>query len=206
VGIDISGQSIREAHRRYHQSKYTYPALFYAADCCSTLPELPLRSFDIVTTQFMIHYAFATESSLDRFLQNVRDNLSSPGVWIVTFPDSEQIRIYSNKRSTFGNRLFEIYLPEHTQKILQSDTLCIPCGYSYTFSMRDCIEDMDEFLVSFPFLKEKANAWGMSLKESGLFRDFFHTHRKYSTKKWILDKEELDVIGLYRYAIFSRDN
>lgn len=111
VGVDLSRESVKEAHSRYldvivGKNAYdAFPSIFIVADCGDPLNQLSnilakepslsrLRSrivFDVVSTQFAIHYMFESEKKLRAFLSNVTDRLEDGGVFIGTTIDSDRL-------------------------------------------------------------------------------------------------------------------
>ena len=83
VGIDIAGQSVRDAVKRYGgdggkggaRGPMRFPATFCVGDFCvcdldATLP--PELKFHLVSCQFALHYSFSSEETALRLLRNVR--------------------------------------------------------------------------------------------------------------------------------------
>ena len=111
VGVDLSAASVEEAQRRYKNSvvedlKSTpFPAIFIVADCGDdknlvsdiltrdkSLKSIGERiTYDIVSTQFAIHYMFESDKKLRAFLRNVSDKLVDDGVFIGTTIDSDRL-------------------------------------------------------------------------------------------------------------------
>jgi len=69
--------------------------------------------FDVVSTQFAIHYMFESEQKLRGYLQNVSKRLVDGGVFIGTTIDSDRLvhkirEAGSRKNLTIGNEYFSI--------------------------------------------------------------------------------------------------
>lgn len=69
--------------------------------------------FDVVSTQFAIHYMFESEQKLRGYLQNVSKRLVDGGVFIGTTIDSDRLvhkirEAGSPKNLTIGNEYFSI--------------------------------------------------------------------------------------------------
>ena len=61
--------------------------------------------FDVVSTQFALHYMFESEIKLRAFCRNVSDRLEEGGVFIGTTIDSDRLvhKIRQTKDLTIGN-------------------------------------------------------------------------------------------------------
>jgi mRNA (guanine-N7-)-methyltransferase len=66
--------------------------------------------FDIVSTQFAIHYMFESEAKLRAFFRNVSDRLEPGGFFIGTTVDSEElvfrVRTSGSHNNTIQNDYF----------------------------------------------------------------------------------------------------
>ena len=127
VGVDLSAESVKEAQNRYiktivedaRSANEAFPAIFIVADCGdsqnlvndilekdTSLKKLRSRIvFDVVSTQFAIHYMFESEVKLRAFLNNVTNRLEDGGVFIGTTIDSDRLvhKIRQSKSLTIGN-------------------------------------------------------------------------------------------------------
>ena len=132
VGVDLSKASVEEAQRRYESTvvnqkgdyKSAFPAIFIVVDGGDpnnlltdilkkdpSLKELRQRIvFDVVSTQFALHYFFESEVKLRAFLRNVTDRLEDGGVFIGTTIDSDRLvhKIRQSKNLTIGNDYYQI--------------------------------------------------------------------------------------------------
>lgn len=104
--------------------KSAFPAIFIVADAGDpnnlltdilkkdpSLRELRQRIvFDVVSTQFALHYFFESEVKLRAFLRNVTDRLEEGGVFIGTTIDSDRLvhKIRQSKNLTIGNDYYQI--------------------------------------------------------------------------------------------------
>jgi len=82
-----------------------FPGIFVVADCgdeknlvtdilagAKSLKQLKVKlEFDVVSTQFAIHYMFESEKKLRAFFRNVTDRLADDGVFIGTTIDSDRL-------------------------------------------------------------------------------------------------------------------
>ena len=104
--------------------KLAFPAIFIVADCGDannlvtdvlkkdpSLSKLKQRIvFDVVSTQFALHYFFESEAKLRALLRNVTDRLEEGGVWIGTTIDSDRLvhKIRQSPNLTIGNDFYQI--------------------------------------------------------------------------------------------------
>jgi hypothetical protein len=63
---------------------------------------LASRPFDVVSCQFALHYFFGSRETLERFLDNVVDNLSGGGLFIGTCMDGSAVDEALKKEETLG--------------------------------------------------------------------------------------------------------
>lgn len=79
-----------------------------------SLRSIPQRiMFDIVSTQFAIHYMFESSSKLRAFLRNVTDRLEEDGTFIGTTVDAERVvckirEAGPSQNLTIGNDYYSI--------------------------------------------------------------------------------------------------
>jgi mRNA (guanine-N7-)-methyltransferase len=74
--------------------------------------------FDIVSTQFAIHYMFESEIKLRSFLRNVSDRLEPGGFFIGTTIDSDElvfrVRSSGSNNNKISNDFMTVILPQDT--------------------------------------------------------------------------------------------
>ena len=95
--------------------------------------------FDVVSTQFAIHYMFESEQKLRGYLQNVSKRLTEDGVFIGTTIDSDRLvhkvrEAGGPKNLTIGNEFFSIMFGQDTFR--RNDG---PFGLKYYFYLEDAI-------------------------------------------------------------------
>ena len=119
-----------EARKRYIDSVVTnkkaikFPAIWIVADggdpdnlidgILKQDPDLrklrvPIK-FDLVSTQFAIHYFFESETKLRAFLHNVTDRLEEGGKFIGTTIDSDRLvhKVRQSPNLTIGNDYYQV--------------------------------------------------------------------------------------------------
>ena len=91
TGVDIALESVRrDAVGRYNGGNYPFPAKFIAGDAFTAdlTTHLPVKSYDVISSQFAIHYSWSTETRARRALRNVSQMLRPGGHFIGTTVDS----------------------------------------------------------------------------------------------------------------------
>lgn len=128
----MSKNSVEEAQKRYKDTVMStnqrFPAIFIVADAGDNrnsidniLKDKSLKTikeeirFDIVSTQFAMHYMFESEIKLRGYLHNVSCKLEDGGLFMGTTVDSDRL-VYlireSGKKNnlTIGNKFYSIVM------------------------------------------------------------------------------------------------
>lgn len=96
VGIDIAEMSIEDAKKRYADMRRpNFKADFFAFDAFHNnlkQLDLPIESFDALSSQFAYHYSFETEESAEISIRNVSSHLKSGGFFFGTTTNAELIK------------------------------------------------------------------------------------------------------------------
>ncbi|KAA6374830.1 MAG: putative mRNA cap guanine N7 methyltransferase [Streblomastix strix] len=144
VGIDNSLQSLKEARDRYNKdiSRNNFRLQLIEADFCihgisSLLGE---RKMQLVSSQFALHYAFATGYTARRYFSTIQKSLEYGYRFIATFPNA--IKIVKNIQDSpshrfFGNRYFSVTF---------DNPFLARYGAKYRFRLDGAV-NADEFLV-----------------------------------------------------------
>ena len=129
-----------------------------------------LSKFNLISSQFSIHYYFKDQLTLHQYLQNISDNCMSGGYFIGTCYDG--MLIYNdleryNKieyHDDFKNKIYSIikkynikdfnYNPEDTQNML---------GIKIDVYMDSIGKYIEEYLVNFDYFIDKMKEFGFSL-------------------------------------------
>lgn len=139
--------------------------------------------FDVVSTQFAIHYMFEKEEKLRSFFRNVTDRLEDGGVFIGTTIDSDRLvhKIRQSKDLTIGNDFYQI--------VFGQDTFTSSFGLKYYFYLEGAIGQkqisdgkprlVPEFLVCWDILEKIAAEYGLTL----MFRMNFHEYFAQQTSE-----------------------
>jgi mRNA (guanine-N7-)-methyltransferase len=88
-GVDAVPQRIEEAIERHRGLRCMFAAAFEIGDF--SRPLYLQSSYDFVSCQFALHYAWESEASAMQLLRNAVDVLSPGGAIVLTFPDAERI-------------------------------------------------------------------------------------------------------------------
>ena len=138
--------------------------------------------FDIVSTQFAIHYMFESEQKLRGYLANVTDRLVDGGTFIGTTIDSDRL-VHKVREAgiennlTIGNEYFSIKFGQDYFKRGAG-----AFGLKYYFYLADAIGKrmisgpilyVDEFLVPFDKFEEIALEYGLKLEKKTNFHEYF---------------------------------
>ena len=185
--------------QRAYSQKFAKPfsAIFIVSDAChgeqgsidqilnEEQPKLNIKDkimFDIVSTQFAIHYMFEDELKLRGYLQNVSKRLLEGGLFIGTTIDADRL-VHKVREAgiennlTIGNEFYSIVFGQDNFRRSQG-----PFGLKYYFYLADAIgrrmtsgpiQYVDEYLVPFDALTEIAAEYGLQLQKKQNFHEYF---------------------------------
>ncbi|KAJ9098690.1 hypothetical protein QFC21_004338 [Naganishia friedmannii] len=152
VGIDVAEGSIEDFKTRLREMKrrLRYKADLYVLDCFRTsileLPRDKLKpGFDNVSMQFCIHYAFEKVQSVRQMLENVAMFLREGGIYFGTTVSKDKIVAALNEIPPEAEELVisnDLFRMEFTER--EHDG---PFGHAYNFSLKDAIDDCEEYVV-----------------------------------------------------------
>lgn len=177
VACDTSLVSVQELANRYNSMRRPpfRPSLL-VGDCFDVRLTNYLStkdSFDIVSCQFAMHYAFEDEARVRRLLENVADRLKPGGFFIGTTVDSNVLvrKIRAVDDLTISSAVYTVKF-EHAfaSKKFKRDR---PYGIRYSFTLDQSVEDCPEYLVHFPTFKKVAAEYDLELVMLCNFHDFF---------------------------------
>ena len=129
-------------------------------------------NFDLVISNFAIHYFFENESSLRNVINNISKSLRPGGKFVCTTLNGQAVfdmLKYTNV-SQSSNNSWRI-----TKKYTQ-DTFPVSAkslGYKIEVYVESIGQSIDEFLVQPDFFEEILNDYGLKLVVKGDFRDHF---------------------------------
>lgn len=193
VGIDVDIYSIEEAISRYQKKSFKTKVTFLCGDlsklifpnqesACDSTERLNITinwkeemkksipqkyMFDVVSSQFVIHYFFKKELSLRTFLQNVTDNLSIGGYFVgSTFDGSKIFNSLKRKMVIEGKKedetIWKINKLYNTKKFTEGRP---NWGMEIDVFVKSIGIPHKEYLVSFEYLTKICLEYGLELQE-----------------------------------------
>jgi len=221
VLADIAEKSVKHAIERYNDlakkhNKWREPKgfspVFICANCHKRgierqLEELGLN-FDFVSCQFALHYSFECEATAKQFIKNISCKLEPGGYFVATFPSANRIvdRLNKNKVLKFGN---EFYSVEFQSAIYPR------FGASYTFLLKDAVDNVTEYLVHHDTLVDIARSFGLELKRKINFIDYYTENAKNPALQELegkvrsgmtgpLDPKFWEIAAIYNLYVFQK--
>lgn len=196
VGIDLAEVSIDHARDRYREMRRPrFRADFFAYDCfglpLSRLLTPDQRSYDVVTMQFCLHYAFESEEKARQMLSNVANSLSRGGKFIGTIPSSDAIishlETLSKGEKSWGN---EIYRVEFEKDPPAGPDIVFrpPYGHRYTFYLKDAVDIVPEYVVPFNAFRALAEEYNLELLYHKGFHQVFDENCEEREARDLLDR------------------
>ncbi|KAK1351122.1 mRNA cap guanine-N7 methyltransferase [Hamiltosporidium tvaerminnensis] len=200
LGCDISEESIKEAEKRYLNIKDKYKAEFMLLDVYCQEINLN-RSFDIISSQFSLHYGFRNSVTIDNLVKNISLHLRENGYFIATIPDKvtllNRLKKYGNN---YGNEFYKISF-----KIEKNEELS-----EYLFTLDGAVDSCPEYLLDCEILKSKFKNENIHLIEEKSFLNFFNENIRINKNLYErmrvkrLSIDELKVIELYKVIVFKK--
>ena len=145
--------------------------------------------FDIISSQFSVHYYFKDKDTLDGYLRNLQENCRPRGYFIGTCYDG--MKVYQTlqdnpiieHKDEFGNMIYKLEkqyeLDDFTYDAENIDKMY---GQEINVYMSSIGQEITEYLVNFEFFKAIMEEYGFTLvkpplrgKNSGLFNNDKHT-------------------------------
>lgn len=192
--IDHAEQSIQEAEQRFREMKWKVPHSFQVHDCHVLIPHL-VSGWEVVTCQFAMHYAFASEATARSFFQNVSQALKPGGHFIATFPDPQK----------FTQKKFENSICRYEFDNEPADQF----GSRYMFFLQDCVLNVPEYRVPTALLLQLASEYKLKLVSQRNFEALERSWEelplwKQLTQGGSLSVDERQVFLLYQAIVFQR--
>jgi len=128
--------------------------------------------YDLVSTQFVIHYTFDKYESADRFLRNAAEFLRVGGYFIGTTVNSYDLvkRCRESPNQCVSNDVYKIIFDSSIDLNKESGPLF---GAKYHFTLDELV-DCPEYLVYFPLLENLAKKHGLERVDRQTFKDYFN--------------------------------
>ncbi|KAF9065283.1 mRNA capping enzyme-domain-containing protein [Rhodocollybia butyracea] len=223
AGADIAAISVDQAQERWESTRTNkFRASFATYDFCTQdleevfPPQVLAQPFDVVSSQFCIHYAFEKEETVRRMLRNVSHYLRPGGAFIGTIPNAEQLldRLHELPSETqelsFGNDVYSVRFEsrEHVGSF----------GHKYWFFLRDAVEDVPEFLVHWENFVALAADYDLYPVYKEEFHTVFSEHQDHSefgplmvrmkvvdnNGESAMDEDQWDAVNIYIAFAFEK--
>lgn len=177
VACDVAELSVKEAMKRYNDlSQAPFRPFFLVGDCFGVPVSNFLaaeQTFDVVSCQFAIHYAFESEDRVRMLLRNVTERLKPGGFFVGTTVDANVLvrKIRAVDGDEISSNVYRIKLDERfvSKRFKRGD----PYGIRYFFTLDQRVEDCPEFLVHFPSFQALALEFDLELFMLCNFHDFY---------------------------------
>ena len=131
------------------------------------------NGFDIISSQFSLHYYFKDEMTLNGYLQNLSDNCKNGGYFIGTCYDGKKIYDYLSSQERgifemideFDNKVFSLSLNKQNYDNFEFDKSNIKSMFGREISvyMNSIGQEIPEYLVNFDMFKEKMKQYRFKL-------------------------------------------
>jgi mRNA (guanine-N7-)-methyltransferase len=209
VGIDIAPISIEHAKQRASEIKPHFEYSFHSADTFSQSVEHIIldQTFDLVSCQFALHYAFKSASILDQAFRNVSLSLKPGGYFFGIIADGSSIR----KAKALKNSIFSIDF-SNQKSPGEGDVF----GIEYTFNLIDAIDSCPEYLSNQFILESVAESHNLNLLYYMNLEKFYLKYAnqfEFLLKKMkvcsdnghlLLSPDEAEVADLYSAFCFQK--
>ena len=143
-------------------------------------------NFDVISSQFSIHYYFKSLETLDNFINNLSENINKGGYFIGTCYDGLNIfNLLKNQNSieytdSLNNLIYKIDKKYEIDDLTENNCL----GIEIDVYMESIGQPITEYLVYFPYFIKKMKENGFILdkpnisKEYDIFNDTPNTYYK----------------------------
>jgi mRNA (guanine-N7-)-methyltransferase len=227
LGVDIALESVRrDAVKRYNaEHAREFPAKFVAGDAfvvdlASVLPEY-VRTLDVISCQFAIHYSLSTEERARRALRNVCTMLRPGGYFIGTTVDSNVLvrKLREADGLAFWNPVYEVEFDDAFKSKVFPTNQTDGFGIEYTFTLADAVTTCRECMVPKDVWVSLAAEYGLELVEWRNFHDYVHSQlsgvdtRERASALWSqimgddsmsMTDEEWEAAYLYTTFVFRK--
>ena len=231
IGLDVAKENIENGMEMYKRTKRPKPFAQYiwgnsskliwpdfAAAMDGNAKQLMKKSilskymFDVVSTQFAIHYFFENEITLRTFLQNVTDNLKVGGYFIGTSFDGRRVfeLLKGKKKPVEGfvdekllwkiskNYAAKAFNPKKANYGMQIDVFISSIGISHK-----------EYLVNYDYLAELSKEYGLEMVSIQGFGDIYEKTIKEGKNMYLseiknMSDSEKEFSFLHNQFVFKK--
>lgn len=196
-GLDIAEVSIYDARIRHNNMNNCFRAFFDTADVYAEPFDLN-KEFDVVSSQFSLHYAFQSPDHVKNTIVNVSKHLKDGGYFISTVPVKDEI-LRRYRENNLKNKYYKIRYEGGGVN-------------EYFFTLHDCVEDCIEYFVDVDLLSKMFEKYNIKLVRREKFEMFLsHNLNKYAElannmRVNRLNGEENEVISLYEILVYKKIN
>ena len=147
------------------------------------------RGFDVISSQFSIHYYFSDELTLRTYMQNISENIKKGGYFIGTCYDGKKIFQRLNESDNiemmdeFGNRVFGIHKKYDIEDFSYSrDDIGKLFGQAIDVYKSSIGQTITEYLVNFQLFIELMKEYDLELVRPEVKSEFkgFFDNKDYS--------------------------
>lgn len=159
--------------------------------------------FDMISIFFALHYMFESETLLDRFLTNIKENVKIGGYFTGCCYDGETVfNLLQKGRLSFQKNRTEFLsiLPKYEEKQFPANKNSL--GMKINALVQSIGKPHDEYLVNFQYLENKMHALGFETIHTKFFKEYY----KESFKSDYMSPEEQHASFLNRSFLFKRIN
>jgi mRNA (guanine-N7-)-methyltransferase len=205
VGIDLDYNDalLEAAKKRESVIQMGNKCKLHKGNMCkpfNDLPDVNPESFDVISCQFAMHYAFEDEPSAIGFMNNISRYLKPGGVFIATYPDGDNILAHWRVSDFFGNSHYHI---KFDSPVPQES---VHYGAKYHFRLTTCVDD-PEFLIRDSVLLQMFASKNFELVHLERFESFCKRKDDDSTiglAYTALDADNKEIVDLYKLCVFRK--
>jgi mRNA (guanine-N7-)-methyltransferase len=205
VGIDLDYNNalLAAAKERESVKKMGMKCKLYKGNMCNPLnqfDDVTPGSFDVISCQFAMHYAFEDEHTAAGFMNNISMYLKPGGYFIATYPDGENILEHWRTSTIFGNSHYNISFKE------RMPAESVHYGANYHFKLTTCVND-DEFLIRESVLKKLFASKNFETIQIERFESFCRKEEEDSAIGMAyrgLDDDNKEIVDLYKLCVFRK--
>ena len=148
--------------------------------------------FDVVSSQFSIHYFFESKKTLENFLQNVTDNLKKGGYFIGTCFDGKRVfETLGNDKKIEGKEGEDItWSITKKYRIKKMSDTKPQLGVKIEVYVASIGSPKIEYLVNFKYLEKIAMKYNLKLVEIKSFKELYEEMEKGKGNKFMMNEDE----------------